>query len=126
MPDIDIDFCKDRRGEVIHYVADKYGQEAVTQIMTLGTMKARMAIKDVSRAYHWTPEESQELANLIPEDPSGKHTIPVCLGLKDIKGTFMSPKLVARYNGDERTHKVLDTAMQLENLDAPLGFMPVA
>ena len=50
MPDIDIDFCKDRREEVMIY-GDKYGKQAVTQIMTLGTMKARMAIKDVCRAY---------------------------------------------------------------------------
>jgi DNA polymerase-3 subunit alpha len=122
MPDIDIDFCKDGRGRVIEYVAVKYGQEAVTQIMTLGTMKARMAIKDVARAYEWTPDEAQDLANLVPEDPSGKHTIPVCLGKKDIKGTFdPSEKMVARYDSDDRTRQVLDTAMQVENLGRSLG-----
>ncbi|MDA3962821.1 MAG: DNA polymerase III subunit alpha [Planctomycetota bacterium] len=123
MPDIDIDFCKDRRGEVIDYVANKYGREAVTQIMTLGTMKARMAIKDVARAFEWSPDEAQELANMVPEDPSGKHTIPVCLGKKPLKGDDYDPsdKMVARYEGDERTRTVLDTAMGIENLGRSLG-----
>jgi DNA polymerase-3 subunit alpha len=125
MPDIDIDFCKDRRGEVIEYVADKYGHDAVTQIMTLGTMKARMAIKDVARAYHWTPEEAQELANLIPEDPSGKHDLQVCLGRKPLdkdKNEFGAVDgLVRRYDSDERTRQVLDAALQLEKLGRSLG-----
>lgn len=125
MPDIDIDFCKDRRGEVIDYVANKYGHDAVTQIMTLGTMKARMAIKDVARAYHWTPEESQELANLVPEDPSGKHDLQVCLGRKPLdkdKNEFGAVDgMVKRYDSDERTRKVLDAALQLEKLGRSLG-----
>ena len=125
MPDIDIDFCKDRRGEVIEYVAQKYGQDAVTQIMTLGTMKARMAIKDVARAYHWTPEESQELSNLVPEDPSGKHDLQVCLGRKPLnkdKNEFGAVDvMVKRYDSDERTKNVLDAALQLESLGRSLG-----
>jgi len=123
MPDIDIDFCKDRRGEVIDYVAEKYGREAVVQIMTLGTMKARMAIKDVARAYQWPPEEAQDLANLVPEDPSGKHTISVCLGHAPLKDEEydVSDAMLARYRNDERTREVLDTAMALENLGRSLG-----
>jgi DNA polymerase III subunit alpha len=125
MPDIDIDFCKDRRAEVIEYVAQKYGQDAVTQIMTLGTMKARMAIKDVARAYHWTPEESQELANLVPEDPSGKHDLQVCLGRKPLnkdKNEFGAVDgMVKRYDSDQRTKNVLDAALQLESLGRSLG-----
>ncbi|MFW5830092.1 MAG: DNA polymerase III subunit alpha, partial [Planctomycetota bacterium] len=122
MPDIDVDFCKDGRGRVIQYVTEKYGKEAVTLIMTLGTMKARMAIKDVARAYEWSPDESQDLANLVPEDPSGKHTIAVCLGKDTIKGKEdPAPKMQARYNADERTHQVLDTAMRIENLGRSLG-----
>ena len=123
MPDIDIDFCKDGRQRVIDYVADKYGQEAVTQIMTLGTMKARMAIKDVGRAYEWTPQESQDLANLVPEDPSGKHTIPVCLGKKPLKGDEYDAvdAMRLRYEKDERSRLVLDTAMSVENLGRSLG-----
>ena len=125
MPDIDIDFCKDRRGEVIEYVAKKYGVSAVTQIMTLGTMKARMAIKDVARAYEWTPEEAQDLANLVTEDPSGKHTLAVCLGKKPLdpeKNTFDAVEaMVKRYDADHRTKDVLDTAMALEGLGRSLG-----
>lgn len=123
MPDIDIDFCKDRREEVIQYVKEKYGSEAVVNIMTLGTMKARMAIKDVARAYEWTPDEAQTLASMIPEDPSGKHTIPVCLGLKPLKGDAFDKqdKISARYESDERSHDVLDTAMALEGLGRSLG-----
>jgi DNA polymerase III subunit alpha len=125
MPDIDIDFCKDRRGEVIEYVANKYGHDAVTQIMTLGTMKARMAIKDVARAYHWTPEEAQELASLVPEDPSGKHDLQVCLGRKPLdkdKNEFGTvDAMLKRYESDERTRKVLDAALQLEKLGRSLG-----
>ncbi len=125
MPDIDIDFCKDRRGEVIEYVAGKYGHDAVTQIMTLGTMKARMAIKDVARAFEWTPEEAQDLANLVPEDPSGKYDLSVCLGRKpldkdkNVMGTV--EPMVKRYESDERTHQVLDAALQLEKLGRSLG-----
>lgn len=123
MPDIDIDFCKDRRGEVIDYVAGKYGREAVTQIMTLGTMKARSAIKDVARAYDWTPEESQELANLVPEDPTGEHGIAVCLGKKKLKSgeEAVEDVMAGRYAADERTRRVLDTAMVLEGSGRNLG-----
>ena len=85
--------------------------------MTLGTMKARMAIKDVGRAYEWTPQESQDLANLVPEDPSGKHTIPVCLGKKPLKGDEYDAvdAMRLRYEKDERSRLVLDTAMSVEN-----------
>lgn len=125
MPDIDVDFCKDRRGEVIEYVSNKYGHDAVTQIMTLGTMKARMAIKDVARAYHWTPEESQSLANLVPEDPSGKHDLAVCLGRKALnkdKNEFGAvDAMVNRYQEDTKTKQVLDAALQLEKIGRSLG-----
>ncbi len=125
MPDIDIDFCQTRREEVLDYVRGKYGAEAVTNIMTLGTMKARMAIKDVARAYEWTPEESQELANLVPKDPSGKHDLQVCLGRKPLDkatntyGTVDG--MLKRYEGDPRTRQVLDAALALEKLGRSLG-----
>ncbi len=125
MPDIDIDFCKDGRERVIRYVADKYGHDAVTQIMTLGTMKARMAIKDVARAFEWTPEEAQELANLVPEDPSGKHDLAVCLGKKPLdkdKGVYGTVEaMVRRHENDPRTAEVLDASLRLEKLGRSLG-----
>ena len=125
MPDIDVDFCKDRRDEVIQYVRQKYGEAAVTNIMTLGTMKAKMAIKDVARAYEWTPEESQVLANLVPADPSGKTDLKVCLGLKPIdekKNEYATvDAMKSRYDQDPRTRQVLDGALQLEKLGRSLG-----
>ncbi|MBN8525325.1 MAG: DNA polymerase III subunit alpha [Planctomycetes bacterium] len=125
MPDIDIDFCQTRREEVLDYVRGKYGAEAVTNIMTLGTMKARMAIKDVARAYEWTPEESQELANLVPKDPSGKHDLQVCLGRKPLDkatNTFGTVDvMLKRYDSDPRTKQVLDAALSLEKLGRSLG-----
>ncbi len=125
MPDIDIDFCQTRREEVLDYVRGKYGAEAVTNIMTLGTMKARMAIKDVARAYEWTPEESQELANLVPKDPSGKHDLQVCLGRKPLDkatNTFGTVDvMLKRYDTDPRTKQVLDAALSLEKLGRSLG-----
>ena len=125
MPDIDVDFCRDGRERVIRYVSDKYGASAVTQIMTLGTMKARMAIKDVARALEWTPEEAQALANLVPEDPSGKHDLAVCLGLKPLDkekneyGTVDA--MVQRRDGDPRAAEVLLSAMALEKTGRSLG-----
>ncbi len=125
MPDIDIDFCKDGRDRVIHYVAQKYGADAVTQIMTLGTMKARMAIKDVARAYAWTPEESQELANLVPNNPAKPVDLQQALGRKAIdkdgKEWATVDQLAKRYEGDERTRTTLDAAMKVEKLGRSLG-----
>jgi DNA polymerase-3 subunit alpha len=69
MPDFDVDFCNERRGEVIKYVTDKYGKDRVGQIITFGTLKARAVIKDVARALEISLDESNMIAKLIPEDP---------------------------------------------------------
>ncbi len=69
MPDIDIDFCMDRRAEVIDYVSNKYGKDRVAQIITFGTMKARAAIRDVGRAMNIPYAEVDKVAKLIPSDP---------------------------------------------------------
>ena len=66
LPDIDIDFCERRRGEVIEYVTRKYGRENVAQIITFGTMKAKAVIKDVGRALEWTFAEVDKVAKQIP------------------------------------------------------------
>ena len=66
MPDVDVDFCFERRGEVIEYVRKKYGKESVCQIVTFGTMKSRAAVKDVGRVLGFTPAETDALAKLIP------------------------------------------------------------
>ncbi|MDR2150523.1 MAG: DNA polymerase III subunit alpha [Spirochaetaceae bacterium] len=69
MPDFDVDFCYERRGEVIKYVTEKYGQERVGQIITFGTLKARAVIKDVARALNIPLDESNQIAKLVPENP---------------------------------------------------------
>ncbi len=76
MPDIDVDFCFERRGEVIEYVRQRYGRESVGQIVTFGTMKARAAIKDVARVLRIPPVEADKLTKLIPSGPAYSLTIP--------------------------------------------------
>jgi DNA polymerase-3 subunit alpha len=76
MPDIDVDFCFERRGEVIDYVRERYGRDSVGQIVTFGTMKARAAVKDVARVLRIPPAEADKLTKLIPSGPAYSLTIP--------------------------------------------------
>ena len=76
MPDIDVDFCFERRGEVIEYVRERYGRSSVGQIVTFGTMKARAAVKDVARVLRIPPGEADRLTKLIPSGPAYSLTIP--------------------------------------------------
>ena len=76
MPDIDVDFCFERRGEVIEYVRQRYGRRASGQIVTFGTMKARAAVKDVARVLGIPPGEADKLTKLIPSGPAFALTIP--------------------------------------------------
>jgi len=76
MPDIDVDFCFERRGEVIEYVRNRYGRDSVGQIVTFGTMKARAAVKDVARVMKIPPGEADKITKLIPSGPAYSLTIP--------------------------------------------------
>ena len=76
MPDIDVDFCFERRGEVIEYVRERYGRASVGQIVTFGTMKARAAVKDVARVLRIPPGEADRITKLIPSGPAYSLTIP--------------------------------------------------
>jgi DNA polymerase-3 subunit alpha len=76
MPDIDVDFCFERRGEVIEYVRERYGRDSVGQIITFGTLKARAAIKDVARVLKIPPGEADRITKLIPSGPAYSLTIP--------------------------------------------------
>src|SRR5687767_5883980 len=76
MPDIDVDFCFERRGEVIEYVRERYGRDSVGQIITFGTMKARAAVKDVARVLKIPPGEADRITKLIPSGPAYSLTIP--------------------------------------------------
>jgi DNA polymerase III subunit alpha len=103
-PDIDVDICMERRYRVAEYVLKKYGKECVAQIITFGTMKAKMAVKDVGRVLSVPLVKVNEIAKLIPEDL--KITIP--------KALVVDPDLRKMYEEDEETHRVIDMAQVLE------------
>ena len=106
MPDIDIDFCYERRGEVIDYVTEKYGEDKVSQIITFGTMKAKQAVRDVGRALNVSYPETDAIAKAIPF--SLKMTIDLALET--------SPELKAKYENEETTRKVIDMARAIEGM----------
>lgn len=105
MPDIDVDFCKDKRGEVINYVSEKYGSEHVAQIITFGTMAAKAAIRDVGRVLGMPYAEVDKIAKLVPG-----HDIEIDDALKK------EPQLKELYDNDPDIKEVLDIAKRLEGL----------
>ena len=113
MPDIDVDFCFERRGEVIEYVRQKYGRDSVGQIITFGTLKSRAAIKDVGRTLGFTPLETDALAKLIPNQPNYSLTVKEAIE--------RVPEVAKLYDGDERYRQLLDYAMKLEGLSRHAG-----
>ena len=113
MPDIDVDFCFERRGEVIEYVRQKYGKESVGQIVTFGTMKSRAAIKDVGRVLGFTPAETDALAKLVPNQPNFSLTVK--------EAVEQVPEIKKLYRNDERYRQLLDYAMALEGLSRHTG-----
>ncbi len=105
MPDFDIDFCRDRRGEVIDYVRRKYGDPAVSQIVTFGTLKAKACIRDVGRVMEMPFPVVNRVAAFVPEGP-GNFTIEGVMADDE--------RLRALYDEDEEVKAVLDIAMELE------------
>ncbi len=106
MPDFDVDFCYERRPEVIEYVCRKYGRDHVSQIITFGTMAARMVIRDVGRALDVPYAEVDKLAKMIPNE--------IHITIK--KALEQNRELENLYKNDEQTKKILDIAMGLEGL----------
>ena len=106
MPDIDIDFCFERRGEVIDYVVEKYGKDCVTQIVTFGTMAARNAIRDVGRVMDLPYGFVDNIAKNVPNEPN------ITIG----KALTMNPELRQMYETDETVHRLIDMARRLEGL----------
>ncbi len=106
MPDIDIDFCMRRRGELIEYVTQKYGRENVAQIITFGTMAAKAAIKDVGRAMDIPYGEVDRLAKLVP----------TTLGITLDTALAEAPQLKAAIQADERMKDLMAVALRLEGL----------
>lgn len=106
MPDIDVDFCERRRHEVIRYVTEHYGEHAVAQITTFGTMKAKGVVRDVGRALGMTFGETDRIAKLIPEDL--KMTID--------KALAQEPELKTMMAQDPRVARLIDVSRRLEGL----------
>ncbi|HEX3119141.1 MAG TPA: DNA polymerase III subunit alpha, partial [Candidatus Acidoferrum sp.] len=106
MPDIDIDFCMRRRGELIEYVTRKYGRENVAQIITFGTMAAKAAVKDVGRAMDIPYGEVDRLAKLIP----------ATLGIELADALKEAPQLQSAVNSDQRLKDLMAVALRLEGL----------
>ena len=106
MPDIDVDFCMNRRGEVIEYVTRKYGREQVAQIITFNTMAAKAAIKDCGRALDMPYGDVDRIAKLIP----------ATVGMTIDKALEESPDLKVAYDGDATVRELIDTAKKLEGL----------
>jgi DNA polymerase-3 subunit alpha len=108
MPDFDIDFCQDRRDEVIHYVQQKYGHDQVAQIITFGTLQARAALRDVGRVLEMPYNRVDGLCKMVPNNPAS----PVKLN-QAIEG---EPRLQAARDDDPRVARLLDIALRLEGL----------
>lgn len=106
MPDIDVDFCQNRREEVILYVTEKYGRDRVCQIITFGTMAAKGAIRDVGRALNYSYGEVDKIAKLVPN----------VLNIQLADAIKMEPKLAELAAADPRIRELLDTALCLEGL----------
>ncbi|MGH7444254.1 MAG: DNA polymerase III subunit alpha, partial [Longimicrobiales bacterium] len=108
MPDIDVDFCYERRGEVIEYVRQKYGKDSVGQIITFGTMKSRAVVRDVGRALGFEPAETDRLAKLIPNAPNNSLTVAEAAGKMS--------ELRALIESDPRIAQLIEYAKVLEGL----------
>ncbi len=106
MPDIDVDFCYERREEVIEYVKQKYGEKKVAQIITFGTMAARGSIRDVGRALNLSYKEVDFVAKKIPTS----------LGMTISKAMEVNKELKDLYDGDMKVKKLIDIAMKVEGL----------
>ncbi|MFZ5720003.1 MAG: DNA polymerase III subunit alpha [Pseudomonadota bacterium] len=108
MPDFDIDFCQERREEVIAYVQQRYGREKVAQIITFGTLQARAVLRDVGRVLQLPLGQVDRLAKMVPANPANPVTLAQALEIE--------PRLMEEARRDEAVSRLLDIAQQLEGL----------
>lgn len=108
MPDFDVDFCQDRREEVIHYVRDKYGSDRVAQIITFGSLQARAVLRDVGRVLQMPYGQVDRLCKLVPADPANPLTLA--------QAVDREPKLMEARREEEIVEKLFNIAMRLEGL----------
>ena len=106
MPDFDVDFCYERRQEVIDYVNEKYGRDHVAQIVTFGTMAARAAVRDVGRVMGMAYQDVDKVAQLIPME----------LKMTLQKALEVSPDLKTMYEADPQVHELIDTSLKVEGM----------
>jgi DNA polymerase-3 subunit alpha len=108
MPDFDIDFCQERRGEVIEYVKNKYGEDRVAQIITFGTLQARAVLRDVGRVMQLPFGQVDRLAKLVPANPANPVTLEQALEIE--------PRFKEAREKEPEVGELLDVALQLEGL----------
>ena len=108
MPDFDVDFCQDRRDEVIHYVQERYGRDRVAQIITFGTLQARGVLRDVGRVLQMPYGQVDKLCKLVPQNPANPVTLK--RAIED------EPRLQAERDRDPITRRAFDIAQRLEGL----------
>src|SRR5436190_3660961 len=108
MPDFDIDFCQDRRGEVISYVQERYGRDQVAQIITFGTLQARGVLRDVGRVLQMPYGQVDKLTKLVPQNPAAPVTLAAAIA--------SDPKLQAFRDEDAVVARAFDIAQRLEGL----------
>jgi DNA polymerase-3 subunit alpha len=108
MPDFDIDFCQERRGEVIEYVKEKYGEDRVAHIITFGTLQARAVLRDVGRVMQLPFGQVDKLAKLVPANPANPITLAQAMEIE--------PKLAEARKNEADVRALIDTALQLEGL----------
>jgi DNA polymerase-3 subunit alpha len=108
MPDFDIDFCQERRGEVIDYVQQRYGRDQVAQIITFGTLQARGVLRDVGRVLQMPYGQVDKLTKLVPQNPAAPVTLAAAIASE--------PKLQAFRDEDPVVARAFDIAMRLEGL----------
>ncbi len=108
MPDFDIDFCQDRRSEVIRYVQEKYGENQVAQIITFGTLQAKAVVRDVGRVLQMPYGQVDRISKLIPANPANPVTLAQALDLE--------PQLKAMRDSDEQVADLIAIAQKLEGL----------
>jgi DNA polymerase-3 subunit alpha len=108
MPDFDVDFCQNRRDEVIQYVQQKYGADQVAQIITFGTLQARAVLRDVGRVLQMPYGQVDRLAKMVPQNPANPTTLAQAVATE--------PQLQAARDSDEAVARLLEIAMKLEGL----------
>jgi DNA polymerase-3 subunit alpha len=119
MPDFDVDFCMDRRDEVIDYVAHKYGREKVSQIITYGTMAAKAVLRDAGRVLGMGYGQVDQIAKLIPLKPTDPLSLDDALGTSERsrrETDRIVPELKSRYEAEDEVRELVDLARRIEDI----------